>query len=121
MSSLITRRSYYFNTKHSSSDPPAVLNKELGIYFTNCNATTPEVAITIGGTSFKMHKDDMFLHVDVGKLCATSFTNGFAGSGFNDDNFPDGFYVLGDSWLYNVVAVFDKAKEQMHFAPRVEY
>lgn len=77
----------------------------------------PSVAIDIGGRRFEMDKRDMIVpELKVGDRCATSFTRGF-----EFDDFPDGFYVLGDAFLYNVVAVFDKGKEQMHFASHVGY
>lgn len=104
------------------SDPPAKYDPKLQLYITACNATAPIVAFNIGGTSFQMDKRDMLLSgARIGDTCATTFTRGFAGSGFDEDIFPVGFYVLGDAFLYNVVAIFDKGKEQMHFAPHVGY
>ena len=48
-------------------------------------------------------------------ICATGITRGFS---FSKEAYPDGFFVLGDTFLHNVVAVFDVGHAQMHFAAR---
>lgn len=55
----------------------------------------------------------MFLTVSYEGLCATSLTRGFD---FGAEAYPDGFYVLGDAFLNNVIAVFDVGAGGMRFA-----
>ena len=46
--------------------------------------------------------------------CTTSFLPGFLEP---SDKHPDGYYCLGDVFLFNVVAAFD-GNGTFHFAPR---
>ena len=100
------------------SDPPAVYDPELQVYTTLCNATSPEFGLRIGGKTFHFQQGDILLQLpglSIGGRCATGITRGFS---FQKDAFPDGFFVVGDTFLHNVVAVFDVGHAQMHFAAR---
>ena len=58
-----------------------------------------------------MDPKDMFFPLGE-NICATSFTRGFD---FGAVAYPKGFYVLGDVFLNNVVAVFDVGGGGMWF------
>ena len=94
------------------SNPPAIYNETFSLYAVPCNATPPTFSLDIGGKSFTMHPNDMFLPFSLGETCATSFTNGFEFG----PAYEEGFYAIGAAFLHNVVAVFDVEGGGMHFA-----
>jgi hypothetical protein len=71
------------------------------------------LSININDKSFAIDPRDMFLAISYNNLCATSMTRGF---NVAEGAYPDGFYVLGDPFLNNVVAVFDVHEGGMWFA-----
>ena len=105
-------------TSYYLSDPPAVFSPDKQLYITTCNATTPEMGITISGKTFHINRADMFLPAHQDSLCATTITVGFP---VPKKIYPDGFYAFGDAFLKNVVAVFDVGAGEMQFAPHSNY
>ncbi|OQV05013.1 hypothetical protein CLAIMM_09817 [Cladophialophora immunda] len=90
-------------------DPPARV--EEGLYLVNCNATAPDMGIRIGGTLFELNPVDLILDEDIpGGLCISGIQSG-----------PVGHYILGDTFLNNVLAVFDIGAAEMAFSPRPFY
>ena len=92
-------------------DPPGILDKDLNVYIVDCNATTPEVGVTLDGQTFWHKSPDDLIYHDVSGFCYSSV----APTGENGDlalNF------IGDAFLRNVVSVYDMGKEEMRFAAR---
>ncbi|KAL8716451.1 MAG: hypothetical protein Q9220_000358 [cf. Caloplaca sp. 1 TL-2023] len=89
-------------------EPPALYNRNTGEYSVDCSAKAPQVGITIGGCTFSINPADMILPDNDGG-CITGVTNT-----------PSGFRraVLGDTFLRNVLAVFDVGNLLMAFAAR---
>lgn len=57
--------------------PPAVYNDTLSAYVIDCNATIPELAVTIAGTQFFFAPEDLFYANDeTGTTCLSSIVPG---------------------------------------------
>lgn len=59
---------------NAAFNPPAVYDKTEGVYITDCDATPPSFAVTIGGTNFKINAAEVLLTSQpLGKgLCVSS-------------------------------------------------
>lgn len=90
-------------------DPPAVLIASEGAYFAPCNAVVPEVSVVIGGVPFGIAAADLLLQ---GQTLPNDTSSCLVG--FNDGG--NGPFTLGDTFLNNVVAVFDVGASEMRFA-----
>ncbi|RFU27306.1 hypothetical protein B7463_g9014, partial [Scytalidium lignicola] len=99
---------------NAAFNPPAIFSFWYGIYIVNCNATAPPVSIKIGGVMLNINPADMIFVAGTDlfgqKLCASGVTTGGQGP-----------YILGDTFLKNVVAVFDIGAGMMRFAGRAYY
>lgn len=96
--------------------PPAQYAEELGLYVVPCDAIPPDVGITIGGQTFFHNPDDLIADVGLGDgLCVSGISDGGAIAG------GDGIYVLGDTFMKNVLAVFDVGNSTMGFSSRMYY
>lgn len=88
--------------------PKATLDSSQGAYFVSCTATAPSFGVKIGGTTFTLNPKDLILQgqkdTTTGK-CLLGLTDGGTGP-----------FILGDTFLSNVVAVFDVGAAQMRFA-----
>lgn len=88
--------------------PQATFDSSQGVYFVTCTATAPNFGVKIGGTTFTVSPKDLILKgqkdPSTGK-CVLGLTDGGTGP-----------YILGDTFLSNVVAVFDVGAAQMRFA-----
>lgn len=91
--------------------PPAVYNKDLGIYVSDCQATPPPFGITLGGRNFSIQAADMISRDSASGICYSTVSIPAEGSGV-------ALNFLGDAFLRNVVAVFDFGKTEMRFAAR---
>lgn len=92
----------------SMYEPQAQFIQDLGKYYVDCSATAPSFAVTIDRHDFYMDPADMIVpHLKDPQtgLCKTGVEDG-----------ANGPYVLGVTFLQNVVAVFDVDKAQMKFA-----
>lgn len=94
-------------------DPPAVIDKSLGAWSVNCNATAPMLGVEIGNQTFYHRGQDLIIPLGDG-TCMTSIIATVPVSGIV-------LNVLGDAFLKNVVAVFDFGKDEMRFAARVDF
>ncbi|KAK3714966.1 hypothetical protein LTR37_007456 [Vermiconidia calcicola] len=94
-------------------DPPSLLVN--GFWENDCNATAPEFAIDIAGTEFRISEQELLLNDELGYDWAT----GLCACGIQAS--PTQPYILGDTFLKNVVAVFDIGASEMRFAPHVDY
>ncbi|TID13821.1 aspartic peptidase domain-containing protein [Venturia nashicola] len=89
--------------------PKATYDSSQGAYLVTCTATAPSFGFKIGGTTFTLSPKDLILQSQkdtaTGK-CLLGIVDGGA----------KGPYILGDTFLSNVVAVFDVGAAQMRFA-----
>lgn len=91
-------------------DPPAMYSEELGIYIVPCNATPPEVGVIIAGETFYHNPVDLIQNLELGpELCGSAILDG------------GDTLILGDTFLKNVLAVFDVGNSQMAFSSRMYY
>lgn len=89
-------------------DPPATVVAGLGLALAPCNASVPALGVQIGGVVFDISPADMLLQSQVDPdtgNCLVGLQDGGAGP-----------YVLGDTFMNNVVAVFDVGASEMRFA-----
>ena len=83
-----------------------------------CNATPPTFGITIGGIAFDIDARDMLPEADLyhaGDNCMTGMQPG------NYCRKTTGPFLLGDSFLKNVAAVYDIGGTEMRFAQGAPY
>lgn len=96
-------------------DPPAVLNSTAfpQTYSVDCSAKSPVFGIQIGGHMFYHNGNDLILPTGDGS-CVSALIS------YYNVSFPGGITgsILGDTFLKNVVAVFDFDKDEMRFAAR---
>ncbi len=84
-----------------------------GAYFTDCEATAPSVYITLDGIEFIINPADLInreLKDPETGSCMTGIASGGTGP-----------FILGDTFMQNVVSVFDVGGARMHFIPRPFY
>lgn len=75
---------------------------------TSCNASVPDFGISIGGQVFMISQADMLMQSSVDPatgLCAVGVMDGGTGP-----------YVLGNTFMNNVISVFDIGAAEMRFA-----
>ncbi|KAF7182520.1 hypothetical protein CNMCM7691_002091 [Aspergillus felis] len=86
--------------------PPATYVAAANLYEVPCNATAPKLAITIGGVNFPVSPADLILQPQVDgstELCAVGFQDG------------GGDYILGATFLNNVLSTFDLGALEVRF------
>ncbi|KAJ5081059.1 acid protease [Penicillium angulare] len=97
---------------------PKATRNEDGTYEVDCDAKAPSHAITIDGTTFNINPLDMILYNgeddDGNVVCQTGFVD-------NQESASEDVFILGDTFLKNVVAVFDVGASEMLFAPNEQY
>lgn len=89
-------------------NPPAFFSEALSSAVTSCNSSVPEFGIRIGGQVFTISQADMLLQASADPatgLCAVGIMDGGMGP-----------YVLGDTFMNNVISVFDIGAAEMRFA-----
>jgi Eukaryotic aspartyl protease len=103
---------------NAAFSPPAVYSATDGVYYVACNATKPAMDIVIAGTKFDINILDLILFNGLdakgNEVCISGISDG--GSDPSTD-----FYILGDTFLKNVIAVFDVGAAEMRFAAREHY
>ncbi|KAK3332945.1 aspartic peptidase domain-containing protein [Cercophora scortea] len=98
---------------YASFDPPAKYMSENGLFYALCNATVPTFGVQIGNSTFYMAPEDLL------RQSAKDSTGQYCRIGITDAEY--GPYVLGVTFLTNVVAVFDIGNTEMRFASRTRY
>ena len=94
-------------------DPPAEYLEDEGGFFVDCQATAPTFGVDINGTTFNVNAADLILQGQ------TDPTTGLCLTGIQPGG--EGPFILGDTFLQNVVAVFDVGAAEMRFAPHENY
>lgn len=88
--------------------PRAVYSATSGLYTLSCSALAPKLGVVIGGETFWMDQRDLV-------------TPGNGQCYLSVQRQGGGDPVLGDTFLRNVIAVFDLGSNTMQFAARVPY
>lgn len=95
-------------------DPPAAWLGSGGASYAPCNATVPQVGVRFGTQTYFFSPKDLLNQnirdVETGKLCRVGLYDAEVGP-----------YILGMTFLNNVVAVFDIGNNEMRFASRNPY
>jgi len=98
--------------------PPAVLDEDFGLYLVACNATVPPLSVQIGGKSFTIDPRDEILPAgtdDEGNIiCITGTQDG-------GPNVAQDIFILGDTFLHNVVATFNPVAGEVTLTQRAKY
>lgn len=84
----------------------------------DCDATAPELGIQINGTVLEINALDMILIAGEDEEGNDVCISGIDDGGTLASGGP---FILGDTFLKNVVAVFDVGAVQLSFAPREDY
>jgi len=98
---------------NAAFDPPAELVWELDAYFVDCDAVAPVFSVVVGGVAFVVNPRDLIFRAwqdELTGLCMTAIGSGGTGP-----------YILGATFLQNVLAVFDVGYAQMRFIGRPYY
>jgi len=97
----------------SMFSPPARLDPSTGFYLVECQAHVPPLGVKIGGKVFWHNFKDLVKQYDYARTtCLT---------GVQDSGRLGGVNVLGDTFLDNVLAVFDLGVGVVRFAERRDY
>ncbi|KAH8698922.1 aspartic peptidase domain-containing protein [Talaromyces proteolyticus] len=94
--------------------PPAIYSESQGAYIVDCSAQAPTFGIQIGNQTF-FHRGADLIYQTADGVCVSSLISSESVS-------LDGVQlnILGDSFLKNVVAVFDFGKNEMRFAKQLD-
>ncbi|KAK3361421.1 aspartic peptidase domain-containing protein [Lasiosphaeria ovina] len=98
---------------YNAFSPPAEYLHTTGLFYALCNATVPEFGVQIGGQTFFVAAQDLL------RQTARDPSGDYCRVGVTDDD--SGPWVLGVTFLNNVVAVFDVGNREMRFAARQKY
>nr|POE72328.1 putative aspartic-type endopeptidase [Quercus suber] len=98
---------------NNAFNPPATYIEGEGIFEAQCDAIPPYLAVVIDGKTFEIDRRDLLL-TNLG-------VDGITGGCLTGVQPVDELYILGDSFLKNVVAVFDVGSSEMRFAAREPY
>lgn len=88
--------------------------RHVGLYYAPCNATAPTFGVKVGGQTYYMSPHDLLRQTETDSEDPTMCRVGIE----DDDSGP---WVLGITFLTNVLAVFDIGKREMRFASRTMY
>lgn len=105
------------NQLYATFDPPAKYMPGTGLFYARCNATVPTFGVQIGTSTFYIEPEDLLRQnvrkqdEDTGEWwCRIGVTDGYSSP-----------WILGVTFLSNVVAVFDVGRNEMRFATRTKY
>ncbi|KAF7315938.1 Acid protease [Mycena indigotica] len=92
--------------------PPATLDEDFGLYLVDCNAKVPEFLVTIGGVRFSVDGRDQILPGGTDEngniICVLGTQDG-------GPNVPENIFILGDTFLHNVVSTFSPTLGELQF------
>ncbi|KAF3763818.1 acid protease [Cryphonectria parasitica EP155] len=95
-------------------DPAVVYIDDQGASFAPCDASVPYLGVQINGTVFDISEADMLMQEYTVELSGTEYC--LIGP---QDGGSEGPYILGDTFLNNVIAVFDVGASEIRFAEHV--
>lgn len=100
------------DTIASQFNPPARYIGFSNLYMVECNAQAPKLGVIIGGKTFLIAERDLLNNEGFGgpgSMCVVTVQRQGKGDA-----------VLGDSFLKNVVVVFDLGENEIRLAARME-
>ena len=97
---------------NAAFDPPAVYDKESGAFTVECDARAPAFSVVIGGKTFWHDSRDMIIPVGDGTC--------ISGVSATEEALGVTLHFLGDTFLKNVVSVFNFGRDEMRFAARID-
>lgn len=100
--------------------PPATFNTNSQLYLVNCTATAPRVGVTVAGKTYFISTDDL-MNRGSGSVGGAAVGAGTGTCALAIQRAAGGASVLGDSWLKNVLAVFDLGGNKVRVARREVY
>jgi hypothetical protein len=100
--------------------PAATFNVDTQLYIVNCNALAPRVGVTISGKTYFISTADL-MNTSPGSVGGSSVGAGPGQCALAVQRSAGGASVLGDSWLKNVLVVFDLGGNQVRVAARETY
>lgn len=98
-------------------EPRATYNEQSGLYIVDCDADAPRLGINIAGGTFFISTDDL-MNRGVGAVNGPGTGAGIGECVLAVQPTMGGASVLGDSWLKNVLAVFDLGSNKVRIAER---
>jgi hypothetical protein len=107
------------NAFAAAFDPPAIMDEELGLYVVTCSATVPEFTVNIGGKTFTVDPADNLL--PLGENDAEGNPLCISGTVDNGPVEEGNIFILGDTFLHNVVVTFDIETEEVTLTQRQKY
>jgi hypothetical protein len=107
------------NAVNRGWSPRATMDKTLGQWIVNCDATPPEFGVVINGTKFIVAKEDMAIKGGAGTLPVVKEKGKCLSTVQTSGIFSFGVHILGTPFLKNVVAVFDIGAAEMRFLNRI--
>lgn len=100
--------------------PAASYNANSGLYIVNCAAVAPRVGVTVAGTTYYISADDL-MNRGSGAVGGSGTGAGVGQCVLAVQRTEGGAAVLGDSWLKNVLVVFDLGGNKLRIARREVY
>jgi hypothetical protein len=100
-------------TVNSQFEPPATRHWYYNSYFTKCDAIPPRFGVKIGGSVFWVSPLDMINREEIDPktgMCETGITSGGSGP-----------YILGTTFLVNVVALVNVGEGMIEFYSHDDY
>jgi hypothetical protein len=98
-------------------EPESVFYEDVGFYLTYCNATTPDIEVTIGGTPFLINPSNLVVSIP-------SLPTGLCYSGFQPNSRLVGSVkpqIFGDVFLNNILAMFNLETESVGLSSKPCY
>lgn len=97
--------------------PRAVFNQQTGLYIVDCQAVAPRVGVTVAGMTYFISTDDL-MNRSAGAVNGPGTGAGPGQCVLAIQPTMGGAAVLGDSWLKNVLVVFDLGANKVRIAGR---
>ncbi|KAF1925961.1 acid protease [Didymella exigua CBS 183.55] len=100
--------------------PAATYNEDSRLYIVDCAAVAPRVGVTVAGTTYFISSDDL-MNRGSGAVGGPGTGAGTGQCVLAVQRTEGGAAVLGDSWLKNVLIVFDLGANKVRIARREVY
>ncbi|KAF7322169.1 Acid protease [Mycena kentingensis (nom. inval.)] len=98
--------------------PPATLSDEFGLYIVDCDARVPPFSVTIGGTAFAIDGRDQIIPAgeddDGNVICILGTQDG-------GPDVAEDIFILGDTFLHNVVSTYNPIAGEVTLTERQRY
>lgn len=101
-------------------NPPATFNANTQLYLVSCTATAPTVGVKIAGKTYNISTDDL-MNRGSGAVGGPAVGARSGQCALAVQRAAGGASVLGDSWLKNVLVVFDLGENKVRVASRGTY